>query len=188
MANRRSCWQCRLAGPDGADSIALRVDARRAGRSGITSGSLDFSSCVYRGRTWPTRPMIDEPEKRDSHGHCDRCRGAAGLVVLLFQRRHPRLQARRHLGGDVPDQRRQRQERTDRRPRTAAAADAEQGQRRHRQLRQDHHQVPQRLRRRPVQRAQQPRTPRSAPSSTRAASWASCWFTCCRCCCWSACS
>lgn len=33
-----------------------------------------------------------------------------------------------------------------------------------------------------------PRTPRSARSSTKAASWVSCWSTCCRCCCWSACS
>jgi hypothetical protein len=49
-----------------------------------TSGSLDFSSFVYQGRTWPTRPMIDEPEKRDSHRHRDRGSGAAGLVVLLL--------------------------------------------------------------------------------------------------------
>jgi hypothetical protein len=49
-----------------------------------TSGSLDFSSFVYQGRTWPTRPMIDEPEKLDSHRHGDRSGGAAGLVVLLL--------------------------------------------------------------------------------------------------------
>src|SRR5437588_12209903 len=49
-----------------------------------TGGSLDFSSFVYRGRTWPARPMIDEPEKRDSHRHGDRRGGATGWVVLLL--------------------------------------------------------------------------------------------------------
>ena len=29
---------------------------------------------------------------------------------------------------------------------------------------------------------------KSAPSSTKAASWASCWSTCSRCCCWLVCS
>ena len=44
-----------------------------------------FPAACTRGRTWPTRPMIDEPEKRDPHRHGDRCRGAARLVVLLLQ-------------------------------------------------------------------------------------------------------
>ena len=74
------------------------------------SGSLDYSSCAYWKDTGRRRPKkmksmtdIDEPEKCDPHAHRDRRGAVAGLVVLLFQRRHPRLQARRHVGGDGPE-------------------------------------------------------------------------------------
>src|SRR5215217_7502659 len=43
------------------------------------------------GRIWPLRPILDEPEKCDPHAHRDRGGAAARLVVLLLQRRHPRI-------------------------------------------------------------------------------------------------
>jgi hypothetical protein len=64
--------------------VATRCAPALPGLAIATGGSLDFSSFVYRGRTWPTRPMIDEPEKLDSHHHGDRRCGGAGLVVLLL--------------------------------------------------------------------------------------------------------
>ena len=110
------------------------------------SGNLKHSTAEHIGRTRPPGPTLDEPEKRYPHTDGDRRRAAAGLVVLLLQRRHPWLQAGRHLRRGVSDQRRQRQDRADRRQGTAGPTRAEERHQGDRQLHQGDRQVPDRVR------------------------------------------